>query len=320
MRTITIALGICCVGLASASFDLMLLGDNTTGGAQRVVRYDPVNRVVLGSFGTGFLNGNIQDIAVDMSTNQAYVLDNLGTIRVFDYYTGDFLRMAYVSNNYNQISFDSVSNRVLVSNVSGGLGNGARAYSTSLNGVLDFTPETQVYGTLSRRNDGEYYAYWDIIPGAPGILVPRMFDVTTGLASGTASSTAPAGIMRSALIGNDDKFYGLNSNGSSLSLYSCDSTASGLSGNATWIMGLGTTAFTNQKMVWGHGNTAYILDGNIVSSYYSGVGVAGTQTLSFATGTNIRGMALVIAPEPGQFVALGLGLCGLILRRRKRNS
>lgn len=320
MRAILVALGICCVGFASASFDLMLLGDNTTAGAQRVVRYDPVNRVVLGSFGTGFFNGSIQDIAVDMSTNRAYVLDSGGYVRTFDYYTGDLLQMSYVTSNYNQISFDTVSNRVLFSNASGPLSLPAKAYTTTFSTVQNYAPSYGVYGNMARRTDGNYYAYWDLNPGTSSIIVPRMFNVTTGAVSGSGSSSAGVGAMRGTVIGNDNRFYGLHLSGGNLNLYFCNTNSSGIIGGAALMMGLGGTTFDNQDMAWGHGNVGYILDGNEISTYYSGVGIAGTQTLSFATGANIRGMALVIAPEPGEFLALGVGLCGLILRRRKRNS
>lgn len=320
MRAITLALGICCVGLASASFDLMLLGDNTTAGAQRVVRYDPVNRVVLGSFGTGFFNSNIQDIAVDMSANRAYVLDSLGYVRTFDYYTGEFLQMNYVTANYNQITFDSVSGRVLFSSISGPLGLVGKAYTTTFSSAQNYSPNYGVYGNMARRTDGNYYAYWDLNPSTTSFLVPRMFNVTTGVSSGVNSSSVGLGTIRGSLIGNDGRFYGLHLNSGNLNLYYCNTSFSGLVGGAGLMVGLGGTTFDNQDMVWGHGNVGYILDGNEISTYYGGMGIAGTQTLSFATGANIRGMALVIAPEPGQFVALGVGLCGLFLRRRKRDS
>jgi len=310
------ALGL--AGAASASFDLMLLGDNTTAGSQRVVRYDPVNRVVLGSFGTGMINSNIQDIAVDMNTNKAFVLDSVGYMRVFNYYSGELLQMGFVGSSYNQMSYDTVLDRLMLSAYNGVLNLNAKAYSSSLTLLQNYAPNYGVYGTVARRTDGNYYAYWDLNPGTSSTLVPRIFNVSTGVTSGSASSFVGVGQVRGTAIGADSRFYGLQLASGNLALVGCNTNTTGITSTGTTFVNFGATSFDNQDLATGHGNIMYVLDGATITTCYSGSTIAGEQTVTFATGANIRGMALVIAPEPGQYLAFGVGIAGLLIRRKKR--
>lgn len=317
-----------CSGFASATFDLMLLGDNTNVGASRVVRYDPVNRVVLGGFGDGFINSPITDIAVDQATNRAFVLDSTNIIRSFNYNTGAFLDLISIgtspSGPYSTLDFDAVSNRLFAGVGGGGNTNLNRVvagdFSTNL-GVAPFATGSFSFlaGGTVRRPGGNWVASWSS-EGSSNTISVTQFNGSTFVASGvvTSSINANAGNRaRSAIFAADGRFMGLRTFGGNTELLTIGTSATGFVGGIT-TQQVFTGAAANLEMVNGHDELVYMLNGTTITSYHTGYNViAGTQTLGFASAANIKGMAIVIAPEPGSMIALGAGVLALVKRRKK---
>ena len=163
MRSFALTLALLSGSAAFASFDLMLLGDNTTAGSERVIRYDPVNRVQLGSFGQGFLNAAVSDVAVDQSTNRAFVLQVNGGVRVFNYSTGAFIDgFTLPSSNYGAIGFDAASNRITFGHGGGSGVSPGRVYDASTFGLAADLAGTFMATAPLRRPGTSWYASYGI--------------------------------------------------------------------------------------------------------------------------------------------------------------
>lgn len=301
----------------------MLLGDNTTSGSQRIQRYDPVNRVTLGTFGQGLFNQNIQSIAVDSRMERAYVLDEVGIVRVFNYNTGDFLDAFTTNTTYRSINFDAVSGNLTFG---GGFGLGVQSstiFSTEGAPLVTFTNggDTVYYAPI-RRNTDSWYQYWGLNPGLPGICAARRLDATTGaqLSGSVNAQNATGGqAVRSSMFFSNGNLGYLRLSGGNLILSGLQAGTNGYTGSTFELANLGTSTNENVNMVRGHGEQVYILNGNSLIGYHSGIAAPlGSHTMNFATASNIRGMAIVVAPEPTSFaiMSIGIGIAGL-LRRRK---
>ncbi len=321
MRSILAVSMVVVTGTAQASFDLMLLGDNTTAGSQRVVRYDPINRVVLGSFGTGFLNENVADIDVDPATGRAFVLQSGGGVRVFNYNTGELLAAFTTNSFYGDIAFDSATDTVILANGFGSNTAPPRAYNTS-NGTIATTFAFRLTATAPLRRSGSTW-YGAFAESATGTTANAVRYSTSGsVLSGevTGLSTAPGNFPRHSIFASDGRMMGIasRSGDNTTTLWSIPSNISGFTVTTITVSASIAPYFSNSNIVNGHGQLVYLLNGSSLISYHTGVNaVLGSQSLGFASATNIRGMAIVLAPEPGTLVALGLGAAALLRRRRR---
>ncbi|MCC7103157.1 MAG: PEP-CTERM sorting domain-containing protein [Fimbriimonadaceae bacterium] len=317
MRTLAVSLALVLGSVAFASFDLMLLGDNTTAGAQRVMRYDPVNRVVLGSFGSGFIGGDITSIAVDQVGGRAFVATG-GLVKVFNYNTGAFLDA--FSSSYGDIEYDAGLNRLTVANGTGSGSDPVRVYDGSTYTELA-TLTDRYYSTAAIRRPGtSWYASFGLPANAATVNAirnslaggsPLPFDA---IGPSWSSTNAP----RAAIFTNTNQFMGISADNSTntTKLWTVDTDTSGFVGGLGVWGSMGAYA-ANANIANGHGSLAYLLMGTNLVTYHTGLQtVLGTQSLGFSS--NIRGMAVVIAPEPGTMIALAAGV-GALLRRRRRS-
>lgn len=316
MRTLAVSLTLALGSVAFGSFDLMLLGDNSTPGASRVMRYDPVHGVHLGYFGQGFLNTTVADIAVDRVTNRAFVLQSNGGVRVFNYSTGDFIDGFQAAGFMGAITYDSTSSRLTVGN---GMGEGttpARAYdANSFAEVATFT--NNYFSTAPLRRPGtSWYASYGI-----DLAVANQMALRHGLSGGTAIGGSLAGpyssgvTPREAIFTADNRLMGIvtNSGANTTQLWTIATDDAGFVGSTTVSSSI-FTSFQNADIANGHGNLAYILVGSSILQYHTGMNqVIGTQTIS---GSSFQGMTVVVAPEPNSIVAMVAGV-GVLNRRRK---
>ncbi len=303
---------------AYASFDMMLLGDNTTAGAQRVQRYDPINRINLGTFGQGFINSTIQDITVDQANNTAYVLESAGVIKAFNYNSGDYLGGFTVNVLFDSAGFDSNNGRLLIGSGFGGNVTPGRVIDLSGVTLLSLGGFAS-YGNPSKKPGENWYGLWTRNAGSTAI-VARQYSSTTGanLGSSLDGPLLATAIPRNSIFAQDGRFLGLSITSGNLDLYSADSTVSGFSSAPTLLNNFGATTNANVDMVNGHGSLIYILNGTSLIGYDTSFNsTLGTNTLTFATAANIRGMAIVVAPEPGSMIAIGMGIFA-IAKRKKR--
>jgi len=301
--------------MSYASFDLMLLGDNTTAGSQRVQRYDPVNRINLGTFGQGYFDADIQDIAVDSASKRAYVIDNTGFVRYFNYNTGDYLGGFTTGTSLNTIAIDPNNGRITASRGFGGNINPGRVYDA--NGTFAFTLSAGTFATSNfvRRIGDTTYFSWGFSANPPA----RRHNATTGaLIDSVGGPVSSVFIARSALMSQGGRLLGLSTISGNLHLYSIGTNISGFSGAIGLDKSFGASTNVNVDMVNGHNDLIYMLNGSSVIAYDTAINrTLGTQNLTFASAANIRGMGIVLAPEPGTMAALGLGLVAL-LRRKNR--
>ncbi|MBL8048488.1 MAG: hypothetical protein JNJ45_07390 [Chthonomonas sp.] len=318
LRLIALVSVVSVAALSSASFDLMLLGDNTTAGSQRVMRYDPVSRVALGSFGTGFLNADVTGIATDASTNRAFVLTANGRVTTFNYNTGDYMSTFTISTLYGNIAWDSTSGLLFTGNGGGSGTSPGRGYDS--NGVAQVS-NTGSLGTASLRNGASVYRLsWGVNSVATLVEVQQH-----ALSGGAPTQAVPsavawtgANVPRAALYSVTNQFLGLTLNAGNLEMWSIPTNSAGTNGSVSLVENFGASTNNNIDMVAGHGPLVYVLNGNQIISYNSTVSLnLGTSTLPFGSATTIGGMAIVLAPEPGGFLAFGVA--ALFLARRKRS-
>lgn len=311
------------MGIARASFDLMLVGDNTTAGAQRVVRYDPVNRIVLGSFGGGFINDNIVDIAVDSVSSTAFVLQENGSLRQFNYNTGDFIKEFAVGSSSDSVEFLSDVGLLTFGGVVSSGTSPSRTYTVNggIVGVYNGFASTPLY----KSPLANWYANWGIDDGVTGINA-KQYSLGQGTplsTSATVSGWSPPG-LRSPGAGfflGDGNFYAVVSRNGVTEIWRQGANAFGFVGTTSTINNVGATVNSWVDAVRGHGNLSYILNGSTLTSYQGTTNtILGTQTLTFATAPNIRGMAIVLAPEPAPIFAIVLGLAAIASRRNRQRK
>jgi len=302
---------------AQATFDMMLLGDNTTAGNQRVVRYDPINRVVLGSFGQGFLNENIVDVAVDQATSRAFVLQQNGGVRVFNYNTGDYLNAFTVSSLYNTLSFEPGSQNLYFAEGNGSVATPARVYNTA-GTILGGYTTSLATASVRHPSGSSFFASWGL--NGTGITAVRHTSATGGTPTfSTAAYTFAVGNAPLHGLFVDNFFLGLAKIGTDLRIYSNLTDPGNFVGGPVILYDLGAASGTAYDMANGHGTLVYVLDGNKISTVSMGPVITplGSHTVSFATAANIKGMAMVVAPEPGTLIALGIGIGAMMRKRRK---
>lgn len=309
------------ITISQASFDLMLLGDNTNSSAPRVQRYDPQNGVLLGSFGAGFIAGAITDIEVDQASGTAFVLGG-NLVSMFNYNTGAFLSAINIGG-YRDIEFDALTNTLTTADGGGSGLMPGRVFN--LAGTQLGTFDGQWMSTAPiRLGSSARSAAW--VMGATGSfpIQGAIFPIGGGSALQTSSSSYFWGggdAMRESVYNAASDFCGVTIRGGNLEYWGLATNGTGFStGTMNLVRNFGAST-GNIAIENGHGSLQYIMNGNTIINYQSsGNFVLGTQTLGFATAANVRGMAVVVAPEPATMAALGLGALALIRRRRQQAS
>lgn len=289
-------------GAAHGSYELLLVADR---GTDSIHRYDPQSRTYLGSFGGGFLQNPV-GIAVNKAAGECYVIEaNNEAIFVFNYSTGNLLRINQVASASPapRLTFDGGTNLGYVGNSSGGLYN---------------------------INTGAIVRSWNIPSTGAGITYDsasnRYFmvnsfnnTISTYLASSSAATgTTPAG----PILFEEGDIATLRGDA-----YFCDNTDmlfqwSTSIGSAPIHYSTATTMPVIQGLVSGHA-TLYIC-GQLVAAGARGImmydPISNRYGSAFGQAQLLdpQQMAIVLAPEPGAFLALGAGAAAIVLRRRKK--
>lgn len=281
-----------------ASYELLLTTDYNNN---RVNRYDPQTGTFLGSFGQGYMNGPAK-IALDESKGLAYITNYpSATIQVWNYSTGVY-----------ENEFASGGPCWGITRLSNG--NIVAANGSNVN---TFSPTGTLLSTFSALGfscdtDGTYLYIADA-----GVI--RKYTTGGTLVGSLTFSSARApydikfrsGVGYAAGFGYKGIFATFNSN--TMTGYA-EKTITGF-----------TTAMDVEGIALGHGAAVYLSGQSsasgtptVVTRYNSlSQGFGGTFA-SQTSGTRISGMAIVVAPEPGTWAALGLG--AVILLRRRRSS
>lgn len=321
MRLLVLSLSVAVSAVASASFDLMLVGDNTSAGTNgaRLMRYDPQTGAQLGYFGQGFLTGYVGGITVDRASGRAFV-QNSSYITVFNYNTGAYIGRASQTYGLASIAYNASTDRLTT-----GYGRGNGFSITPL-----FNGDLTLLGNLAGRYTStaplikpgtSTYFSWDIASGPQDVRAAAQntaFSITSTVNVGHVifSSNQDSGSYASAFYG--DYFYGMAYLGTTFSLLRVSTNATGFTGTVANIANIPSATLGNADMAAGHGDLIYMRTGNTIHMYSASTNTfMGQQTLPGIAAANVSGMALIIAPEPGTWAALGLGAIALMRRRRK---
>lgn len=315
---VSLVVGAAALASAQTSFDLMLLPDTNTN---RVIRFDPNSRVALGAFGDfGPLPG-VNFVGAG-SNGRAYVTSSLGTLLV-NYNTG--LNMGFAA---------SVSNRTSVSP------NGGRLFSAVSNNVAVISSNLvtesswsglNVFNTVTATSDNRAVLFgWNadqirVSPLSASAGFGSSLVVGSAVVNGTIGSSQAVVNGSTATIGvtfNDSLF------GRSYTQVTQDLNTGSLSAVTSSLLGGSVFSPSAQVMVmpahggwWLVGDDATNADLTRIAYYGPGFNFAYSYTTDAVNVPQSDwGGHNIVAPEPGTMVALGLGLAGLLKRRRRSAS
>ena len=292
---------------AQASFEMTLI---VNSGSNSILRVDPENRMLLGSFGGNRLF-NPSAITIDQANNEAYVLNAYASatttsrISVFNYNTGEFKREWNLGTNLTLVGdIDYVAGRGLYIPV----GNGVRLVSESGGLLQSFTSAslTNIYSVEMSADFNELYGYalsgqyarWTDSTGA---FVQNHLGITNhrSMESRPGQMFAVGGALQNLV------FH------SYISLSYSSTSVGSLVNNVT-------------ATSYGHDNTVYAgcfgTAGQSVILTYDTSGNRLVDPWVLPTGNGILSMATVVAPEPGTLIASAVGIGALIRKRRRKTN
>jgi hypothetical protein len=315
------------VAASFASFELMLLAGNNG-----VHRYDPQSNVLLGRFAE--YDGTIYDVAVDSTRpGEAVTLTGNGGVNRYDYSTGEF-RGGFTVGSF----FINERPRISV------MANGNILYTAYT--VAEGRPITKMYSStgvlLSTLDDfGPAYQSLDSIQTSDGKI-----RTLVRASSGTnfnfyVFNYSSAGVyegfatIESGSLANNT-FGTLGIMNGRLWASSGNSAADpgrlaywpgSITGTATQIIISSYTIVSGAtNYVGGHNGIGYMMHSfldlgvrkNRLIRYNPNINAANSTVFVNGLDDQIYGSAIVVAPEPGTMIALGLGLAAVV--RRRKNS
>lgn len=309
MRTIILlSIGLC--ASAHASFDLILVADNTGSFSgpttSKVHRYDGDTGVYLGYFDAGL--NPIQDLAVNGATNEAFVATANG-VNVYNISTGALKRQIGTGNSgalkmYNGELYRASTNQLFRVNQTTGASTLIKNWSHALD---DF-----VFTTF-----GSYVLYNRALGDAEGFS-------SSGVAGTSFSSPSFGGSTgRMAMDGlNPNLMYLMgDAPAPNVGIHYSGVTAAGTfsMASSSW-----TSAFFQSFIDIAPSHTGYWMYGNtggtnerFLVRMNSGIGAGGDHFFKTPQVTNAGQIAIVLAPEPGSLLAVGIGIAAMLKRKKK---
>lgn len=292
-----------CAGLAQASFELLLVADNGMGTfeTRKIHRFDPTTGVYLGGFG-GF-GSPIVSTHLDQATNSLYVIEAT-TITRWNYNTGMLLSSHSAVNGAYLTTVRPDEGRIAVF-------DGLADFLTKP--FPDMGPPVSSAGFMpsAAYRAGLWFQQNTIMAWDEANKRFRLISMDPLGQSGAAGleslsfSTGDFGQM--SLVGGSNRV--VMAAGGELRFATLDTVTPGLIASPYGLSKAAASAH----------------DGYYVGGTSSGVGRVTYYDRNF----NVRGiftngtlmdpisMQTVLAPEPGTFVAIGVGLAALLRRRKK---
>lgn len=302
---------------AFASFELVMVADR---GTKSVHRFDGNTGLYMGQFGNGYLQ-NPMSIALDQANNRVFVLDQIGTgngssaatVRVwsFNYNTGEYLNsFSPVSGvPYTQPQMAYANSQLWI----GHDGTFADLYSDTGNvaGVVNWSGATNPKGLAVDSANSLWAVEGNKVYRRTSGGVQSAFTMI-----GPVSASSPPGQRQLAISGTRALAVGAIS----FSTFNTANLSTLISANT-----MATTTVSSYLQLngagFGHGNIGYVTGVNTGGATGSISRILYNENLvlqTFGSGVLVepRSMAVVVAPEPGSLVAVGLGLVALLRRRR----
>lgn len=327
LRNLLIFSALAVAAACSASFDMLLLPSSDG----RIYRYDPVNRVALGSY----TSASTPMIAASYSTENSYSgTPGTSAVRSYNYSTGELNGIYTGLTNMKSIDISGTNLYQLSStsvrrlNLSSGVGT-TFTFSSAITGMTSC-----IYGNflhvlgINASNQIQYQTL-DLTTGTFGAVTNAGLSITAGSTFGKAAiAVNPAngrvGVLFTYVSGgslfgaySDVQSTGQNINTlfSALTFNSLGfSTATGMPAvvaghSGYWVIGQDSTDITKTRIAR---EDLYLSP--LVSENY----VMTSPSAGYNPAIASYVPANVIAPEPAEFLALGVGLAGLILKKRRK--
>lgn len=303
---------------ASASFDLMLVQAATAdaGGLYRVHRIDPENGVNLGSF---LIGPQSIGLAASYARGEMYTLDINGNLRTWNYSTGSLKSVRNVGwSQVNDFALSANGNEIVSVH-----GNGELRIFNLDNNSVTASAIGVVLNKINTLGNNAFIGYSTV-----GHSLRRM--LRTGNSAAVTTSEAvnnaitPANVSSIGVLSSAPYhfIYTGNSAGSTVG-FNYGSTVS----NDLLLVGSFTSSFLLQNSVNYFTKSHLGLYAIGADSNSTGVRVNELDTNGYILRTNVysgisggaRNAAIVLAPEPGPIIALGLGVAALLSRRRRKS-
>lgn len=307
MRTLcVVSLLVAVASLAQAeSFEMITFIDS----GNRVVRYDPVNQVTLGSFGSGYFN---QGYSISTVGNRSMIWD-FEQNRTFVFDTSSGVLQA-------EIGHGTPSTGGIMSELSaGGVVN---LSSNNVSAAYSPTGSTLFQLPAWAANNGNYFSvaetsthYYQFSPGIFSMRRFRKSDLVSDLTwtnpnLGTGTINWDTTMIR---LNGVNRMVLPNRFGGDVRLLEAD-----LSGASGFTLA-DTTSITG--VTKGHGNILYFGTENATRTriirYNYATGIQRTVLDVPLATYRIESMSVVLAPEPGSMALLGLATL-FVLRRKTR--
>lgn len=286
------------VSSAHASYELVLAANINTFGTSGIQRFDGNTGAYLGTFGQGVLQ-NPDQIAVDPSDGTCYVTDqSSSSIFAFNYSTGEYIR-GYGLANALQIC--------LLKNGHFLASSGSNLYEFTKSGTLvQIVASSGQIFSLGQAADGTIFT----CDSARNV---RRFNST--LSSVLGNSVIANNIYGSFAFRGSEIYASDYSNNKVVTLSLSNSPV------VTGTRSLPSGYTTPLGLAMGHDDRLFVginapADTSKAICRYQLASGMSTPYQFGSTSTQVRGIAVVNAPEPSTWLAIGLGVIGLARRRK----
>lgn len=308
LKSALVGLAALAASAAFGSFDMLLQSDSDTTLGDHVDRYDPNNRVYLGSF-TVF--GPVIALAASSTRGLAFVRSNTSVVDIFNYSTGDYIRTSTLVGT--SLAINEAQDKLY--SIAGGTVTvlDLNTFATSTITLAGQTSSSALCISRTGR----------IIVADDTTATFRSFTSTGALLFSISyggyanvkqiaervNSSATGSIRYQISINTTTAIAGFNE---TISTGSIGSTASGVAGIAS-----------NTGFVSAH-EGAYLIGSRtatptlLSATKWSTAGFLSTSYNLTQTTSLTGASAIVLAPEPGAFVALGFGILPLLVKRKKK--
>ncbi len=304
MKTIVISLLVTLAASSQASFEMMLLADNTNGV---IHRYDPVNHIYLGSFGRGSI-GTVTSLSLDQANSRVFVKYS-NIIAAFDYNTGTQLFMGNVNASGPSVYRSNYSDFITAS--------GTQLFRTSLFGNSFGLANIYLAGVSSTNLTSDGFTTFITLP-ATGQMIAVNGAVTGAITQTSGANPNLVGDTVSGMMISESGglVFANSQTDKQYNAWNKVAANSLITGNISTL--ITTTAITRAHGIQGYFLGTTTTGTGLQKFYedYSNYGTYAQVALPSSIGS-INHAVTILTPEPGSMIAIAVGLATLAKRRKK---